>query len=507
MQEIKRFIGAGGSDYVDAAGDFIFCAFADRTFRIVIDGKSLTVSPGDKLRPQKRFQNFQIENLDASNEMAVRLIVGEGDYNSQIIQGEVTVMPGVRGADGQWRDDTRHKLSFDIVPRRVATKLYAAGTLINTSERMDYLMNSVMPSDVSASSIGLGQTDTGWFLSGKPKYDIQMDVLSFDNDFNLLDVSAEKHATIEKVPFKVEEGAFDACRIGGIYYYISDGSTLVTDGNRVAYWAPGTASAYGTLFDFGAIGRAVFSVCPYKGSILAMTVGGSPNTVRTDARWHVISQQGEILREGSFPVSAEIYGWDKVRYWHAVNAAVIKTQDGMVLFDPDSGYLEEVVEAGALTGTRSGWVPLGRHLIRYDDGARRLRRQVFRDFDSPIQLDIISNACNEWEAITEQKTDQFHTLAAVTAEKLVTGEVRVKGEVIRAVLEFYFKRFIDDDYLDHAYYFSTNGDPFGGTRIIKNGGGNSLRKIGVLDDFDINIPANFEITIDQSLGLGEPGEV
>jgi len=108
MEPIIREIPAGAEIEIQRAGDFIFIIDCGHTLDVLLgnQGRAIAV-PGAMIRPPQRFPKFALRNPDPERPAFVRMIVGEGSYTSQIIQGEVTVNPGIRGENGQFVDDTR----------------------------------------------------------------------------------------------------------------------------------------------------------------------------------------------------------------------------------------------------------------------------------------------------------------------------------------------------------------------------------------------------------------
>lgn len=125
-----RTLAPGELIQIRTAGDYIYCKFSDRPVRVMVDSEPVEMMTGDHWRPAGGFENFEVENRDPENPVAVVFTVGRGDYSRQIIQGEVTISPGIRGADGAFVDDTRSTLALRVAfGNIVAQEIYAGDVL------------------------------------------------------------------------------------------------------------------------------------------------------------------------------------------------------------------------------------------------------------------------------------------------------------------------------------------------------------------------------------------
>lgn len=530
MADKPILVPAGGTVVLRAVGDFIFCKFTDRPLVLNIQDREGTsdgpveVKNGSMRRPPGGVSVVEITNNDPTNDCAAVFFVGKGDFDDKIIQGEVTVMPGVRGSDGVWRDDTRHELVFDMVPIRAAVKLFNSGTLIAATDGDIQDVTEALYSHLTfggwSTRAGIGQSDTGpgWFLSetdGAYPVGGASLLVEFDADMNI----AAHHVTPAGIDWPlagtIRNGQSDVCAVGSFVVSGGGGGAYVQGitgshwDKRLAFWNLDDNS-YGELYDFGDEGRGrMYSVCPYNGAVLAITQSDGASGTDNDAMWHLIATDGTKLDEGVIPVGVNLDNRSLARYDAARDGIVMKIDAASLLtFNPDNGTYSTESLPDVMDSVWQGWAPAGRHLIRLNTVDKRVERVVFADFQSPMQIDVVTS-CSQWGALVDRELETFHTRASVAVEAAPGGQIRVSGEVIRAALEFYFRRTVPDDYMDHVYSFETNGDPYGGAKIIAHGGGQSLKKIGAADNFDVVLPASFRVTVDQDLqrGLGSPGEV
>ena len=136
MREIRTTLLPNGEQQVQAGGDFVYIDFVDREIKLMIHDQIITVNAGDKVRPQRSFKSLTVINPDDSNPVAVVLKVGEGDYSSQIIRGEVSVTPGVRRADGVFIEDTRRDMTGIIWPVDMGKNVKQGETLYQTAQNL-----------------------------------------------------------------------------------------------------------------------------------------------------------------------------------------------------------------------------------------------------------------------------------------------------------------------------------------------------------------------------------
>lgn len=118
--DIKQRLAPGQEMPISVSGDYIFLKFADRDISVVItDGegaqKPVVMAVGDKYRPGP-FKQFLVRNTDDKRPAQIIMTVGQGDYNRQILAGEISVTPGVTRSDGTRAADSRKILEFEVWP-------------------------------------------------------------------------------------------------------------------------------------------------------------------------------------------------------------------------------------------------------------------------------------------------------------------------------------------------------------------------------------------------------
>lgn len=492
MHEVRKIILAGGQQFVDAAGDFIFCSFAERPFRIIIDGQPLTVRVGDKLRPEKRFRNFQIENLDDSNPVAVTLVVGEGDYNSQIIQGEVTVNPGVRGADGRWRDDTRRDLEGIIWPVDMGKNfsagetLYQSAAVLMASNDEDWISYNETEKLVVAVSKGNDVGD-----DGLAKY--------FDPKLGLIGTKVLDYSTT-RIPSGAPDGAenwgtFNTTAADVVAY--KDGFLVCSAGNYASgspmavFYTDGTGLSgvkkFGSANGRNLISMAVSDDLIYclfsDGEVAAIDINGNAHgSWATDNAGY----DGDIRAYGGF------------FYLRYLNRTIKKMDSEFnAVATWDSTNWDVGFESGGFS------VVEGLYYAK-SDSSEHLRAVPMSDITSPITLAAeVEAECSRFVELTWRQED----LPLIDADLEVTrngDRITVRGECIKAVLTAMTGRVVQGDYLDAVFAFEYVTGEAWHRKVSRNSGGRSFAGADIADDFTMTLPTRVRLRVDDTLELSDP---
>ncbi|WP_430414461.1 hypothetical protein [Marinobacter adhaerens] len=139
--DVRLRLQPGEEMPVTTPGDYIYLKQADRDIRVTItDGqgvqKPVVMTAGDKYRPGP-FYALNIANTSKTQPAKVVMVIGEGDFNRQIVQGEIIVDPRVKTADGSFVSDQReeHRLTVTLDYRyEPASTLAQVGQLLETNQ-------------------------------------------------------------------------------------------------------------------------------------------------------------------------------------------------------------------------------------------------------------------------------------------------------------------------------------------------------------------------------------
>ncbi|MDL0433963.1 hypothetical protein QPM17_22745 [Marinobacter sp. TBZ242] len=128
-QDYNRTIKPGGAERINGNGEtYIFCKFADRDITVDIAGRKVVMRSGGYQEFEPLVGNnaaVTLYNEDTENPAYVTLVMGTGTYDEKIIRGEVTVVPGLRLADGRFIADTRHDIELEMTVTDDEVKNYS----------------------------------------------------------------------------------------------------------------------------------------------------------------------------------------------------------------------------------------------------------------------------------------------------------------------------------------------------------------------------------------------
>lgn len=472
---------APGSEFpVQAAGDFVFCKFADRDIRVIIQNSPRTMRAGSKWRPAGGFEagDVIVQNPDPVNPVAVVLTIGVGDFDDQIIHGDVSVTPVLRGADGQARPDSRRTISLDLAPQ------YESGA--------DYVPGSIRKT-VSGDYGDRWVSMNGRYFSFSADPLVGGSMALWERDVKTLEVVGRSPAftSVSGTPFTNTAPNMVAGGIDGFLYGI--------------WW-----------------NDILARIDPLTGVVTPLF-----NASRSDGRGHT----GVIVDYPFVMVAADVElleVWDLrtgervADEYLPVGVRSIKTgyKSGpfeFQVYDSSSsdvytverragGTWEQIDVRGLATAgppnvTSGGVVPaLGVESIVIPTGSDITKRAT-RSFTVPASgLAVIAGCGNLFNRLAKRRglENVNETRAAVTVDWLDRRAV-ARGEIIRLIIEWYTGELAPDDYLDHVYsarLFKPTGT---GAEKAVNTGARTFAAAGVADDFEVYMPCRVELTVDNEL--------
>lgn len=483
MREIRTTLLPNGEQQVQAGGDFVYVDYVDREIKLMIHDQVITVNPGDKVRPPRPFKSVSVINPDSTNPVAVVLKVGEGDYNSQIIRGEVSVNPGIRGANGEWVDDTRSVKTLNVSIGSIEARSYAAGDLIRTpggaphtsvydkAAQMTFLTNSRVlfcDSDGEYWHLGMGWPDS---LQTQP----------------IGKLGHGAGAVIGKEVW-IPKGIEGPQGYGIVAVMVYDKRTLKfrrqinteilwtgTGGNPQVAWAAYLPKS-NTL--------AVYAVSP-NGYIHFLTPEGKyKRPVYAAGVNH--GRYGAIVRGGRF---------------HAIGGSGNNGNGVSRVFDEVTleplPWSDAAIPNISVNAVGAALTP--RDTIIYCDGhGGRQPRYALDEYAIEDVTISASGSVSSCEQAGMLKADRFETKAEIYAERLESGRVLLSGEVVRAVLEIYFGKYVPDNYLDYVYQVEAE-ELDGVLPAVISAGGESFKAAGIKDDAAATFPQQIKVTLREGL--------
>ncbi|MDX1800399.1 MAG: hypothetical protein R3303_05665 [Marinobacter sp.] len=471
-QDIKKRLEPGGAQPVNVAGDFIFLKFADRPINVIIsDGRSgqtrVTMEIGDKYRPRP-FEQFEIENPDLTNPAQVIMTIGQGDYSSQIVKGEIQVEPGLRKADGTLVADTRYDVVLDLIPTRI--------------EQLSYLQNEVIKSRVIESPNRARVTF--WGPAGEVSiydpYGAANNLTFYDRE-TLFQVGAATLAT-------------DSHTVD-VAYWPGKGYVLVQNNKLYSVTQSGLTLILTFPLQSGGPGDETTGIDydPFTDTLIASNGGSTPG----DERLYQIDNALTVTKINGGKYGTARFRIDRLTgdfvYCSSVNGISISeraTPKTVKLAPPSSGIAW--AKGGLFTGLFAwGMVNSGTQGI--------VRKTALDDVTTKPEFDAIKSGCELTRALLNLP-NTVQTTASITLAQTPSGLV-VQGELIRAALEWYFKRPIGADYLDHIYSLSMSKNQDGLPFKRRLGGTQTFDRQNIADNFGTLLPGQLIITIDDSLAL------
>lgn len=475
MDEVRKTVVAGGQQFVDAAGDFIFCSFADRPFRIIIDGQPVTARVGDKLRPEKRFRNFIIENLDDDNPIAVRLVVGEGDYNSQIIQGEVTVNPGVRNSAGQFIPDSRFDVSLMATLTSRAARDYQKGDTVFEFEVEDagsggdhsiYGAEMIGPDEILL-TVKTQDLEPEW-LAFYSRDGVSRGVIDFKRIY-----SGESGGSggisdrIVGIEFNTARNTVMLLTRGGEFYEVTRAGTVIEYADLSGVLPDGYAAGAATGLAYSPERNELAIVTPINDSL-------------------VIIDRQTMQEKKTFQVAP--YNDGDVSTWGGKWFLMGSGSGSDGILDPESGEIEPVSVLPGNTDAGCVWEHEGFAVIAVGLTVKAICIEDTKFYGAGEAHAI---ECGKGARLMRRPSNP---LKAEIYAHLEGGFNVATGEIIRATIEMWTGHPAPDDYLDHVY-----GIEMPGQTVIAKSGAETFKRAGIEDWFTAKFPGRVTLTIDNQL--------
>lgn len=483
-QDISKRLLPGQSQPVQVGGDFIFMKFADRPITVLINGgessgSRVVMEAGDKYRPGN-FQSFEIENTDPERPAQLLLTVGRGDYNRQIVKGEISITPILRNADGTTKTDTRHDLRIDLLPANLELDTYAAGDLIATGQ-------TLVGSSFSTSSNFIFQKVDGdmVFMDGGSNGSwtvsrLNLQTLSYSSTFNgdlpgtAIATDMAEHPTL----------GFIALR---------------TSTNELYQWTGTEWVLFGEL----PAAQTCNSLCYmpdrklWAGTSVLNGVDGKGIYLFSD----------DLASQAAFIPVATISGSHSARYDRANSQLYLVRNINYIPIDIEEGTAG--AEVGIVyEGNQNNGAQYGRMVVHGNDVffmedvyETRVRKHAFKNYTTKPEFRAIRPGCELAQALI--RADQLPQITATITTETQANGVKVSGELIRAAMEYYFRRAVPDGYLDHVYAVDFTRDGYGRPFAPIVTGNDTFARANVADNFTSLLPGQVVITIDNELTLGD----
>lgn len=475
QRDIRRTLQPGEEYEVATPGEFIFIKSATLKIDVRIGGQTTEMIAGDMARYEEVYQKFYIRNPNPVLPIDVVLVCGFGDYNRLVLDGKiVNSITGLLTASGEIIADTRKNLKMSATP--------------------DF---SYTPTNYDAGNKELILTVTKDPLTWGDFVVVGSNVFLRDNlgsGFKVDTVSGDATATGKSIPDLSIDSTVAAGRLCA-----GSGNT-----GTIKAW---TVSSGGTFTEVesetlgsGAYGVSGVASDNDRGLVVAFTSKSTETDVYVlDQNLNILATLTDaISHTTSLKVRAAEFGEDG--YLYIVQGTSGGTLARYALNDDYTLTLIETFAGFDSPATTSRllrhWDESQRGLFFIASDGEEIYRVAFRDALLSMRLDV-NERCDQGRLIKPDWRDVFITQADVTVDDS-GGRSLVQGEVIKAILECYFKVFMPESYLDHVYEFHYSGGVVTGPVHLVSAN-RSYLAMGWDDNFSVEFPARISLVIDQRL--------
>jgi len=473
QRDIPVLLQPGSGATVRAPGEFMYLAFADREILAIVTGQDGTQSrlkmvTGDFTKPAGGIEEVELVNPDPNNACAVTVIIGAGEFDRKIIQGEVTITPGIRGADGQFVDDTRSTVRLRVAIGNIEPREYVAGDLISTTTVGDkFHVCTVLPGERLL--VAAAQNNRYGEFKLVRNYRSAPTVEDVVGDFGLA----------QGAVIGAELVMPGVVLIGGTWFLQIRRYDAVTLQQRAAI-----TTDIVCVFQF-TWGIWAATYAPESGHFWV----GHHNDIRI-----LDPADGALVKtiEGGGGTAGLIYRNGIV---HRV------ATDGNIFACYDAVTMQEVSIEAATLPDRGGPYDYGGGA--FDDDHDEVVTSGLSD-DDVVRVAVEDITITASGSVTScagggfLKSSPIDTQAEIYTQRLDDGRVLMSGEILRAALEIYTGRYMPANYLDYVYRVRAENLNGISPRTVDSGG-KSFLAAGIPDDASGTFPQTLEITLREGL--------
>lgn len=524
-RDLTVVVPAGEAVNLQAPGEFIFLKAADRVINVLISegqhtGTRVLMQVGDKYRPGN-FQAFAVENPDPLNPARVTFTVGQGDYQTQTIKGELNVVPSIIKADGTVKGDDRFYIDLNVSPSQQFTTLNVdAGEII--TRQLLYTENHSLDEPVAGPLAGGVLIGRNQVKGGASGWGIDLAMFNLEGD----------ELEVRRLDYPGNGLKFqdvkDITPIDDEYFFMSTYQDVDLVGTKqvgviLCRWANGNVTlvnnrplwqtAYGAgtdQSDAWARSAGIHYDQDTKTVWLAYKNYDNYNQIHleqlsyndslqslTHVTTQVIDPVGldEVNVMGLGRINGELLATVKPGAVGLISTSVVlKLPEGVQVWDATfqplntSGYKAAVFQIGTKAYTVEGQKSnFGVYL-----GERWPAAETYNFSGRVLER---AEAC--YQSLFKPEPFEY-TAANVEAVNIGGHQFRLSGEVIKASLELFFGAPIVTNYLDAIYGIeieNTASLP----RVHKQYSGNeTFQRAGQADDFSVSVPGTVRLYVDST---------
>lgn len=484
QRDIPVLLQPGNGATVRAPGEFLYLKFADREIQAIVTGRDGTQSrvkmvTGDFTAPGGGIDEVELINPDTTTPCAVVITVGDGEFDRKIIQGEVTITPGIRGADGQFVDDTRSTVRVRVALGNITPQSYTAGNLIRVPggapdelARVTVLDNKRL---LFCDSDGDGWTlvdDWPDSLAGQPIVGLGHGCGTLVGPELWVPEGQDLPGVGKRVVLNVYDAATLAKRRSVPTEILWDGTGV----NPQIGWA-----AYLPASD----AIAVWATSPdgyfhFVGRDGAKKRSSLPRGVANRGR------NGAVLRQGV--LHALLSPNNNNNNCAAFDEKTLQELD----WDTASRLPDISLNIGGAALTPRDTLILTDTYL-YAEYPMAVKEFAITDVTISASGSVTSCAGGGF-----LKSSPIDTQAEIYTQRLDDGRVLMSGEILRAALEIYTGRYMPANYLDYVYRVRAENLNGISPRTVDSGG-KSFLAAGIPDDASGTFPQTLEITLREGL--------
>jgi len=461
-----RVIPAGETREIVAVGEFIYLKAADFAVDVVINEKTTRMEPGDFRRLGSKFRGINVKNPDPLRPVSVEVVVGFGEFDRKIVSGDIKSEPVLRTVDGV-KPDSRSTIRFLVQPGNLATQALTNGDIIKEA---DSGLSDIAGSDI----VFLGETNLIAYQD------------AFSGDVQLFNSELELVTTATRIANPEGNPANDFAYIQPLGGYVGLGGTFIGIKNKL-YDDQGNE-----IIDLNPLGVGTLRRVAYLPGVelLAFSDSDDNRIIFTNlAGTEIIAEVAQGVGAGDplryDPIENKLYSWGD--------------SGSLKIIDPvDFSVIDHTISYPLASGTSSAyWAVLQKRVIGFSvDDKSNLRKVAGTDFNTKPSFEVYPSTL---EAL--KKPVKIETTANISVIENTDG-VEIKGETIKALLEHYFLKVIDDKYLDSIYLFEPGRGARGDFRGAVSSGARSFELQGIADNLTVFAPTEVAITFDSDLPKG-----
>lgn len=473
--------------------NYIFVDQADRTIEVLINHSWQSLRKGSKFVSKTGlFDQFDIRNPDPDLPVRVVMFIGTDQVENLIIEGDITVTPGIRKADGTLVDDRRHDISVQILP-----DLSKTGALISAGDDLAVFQ----PDPVFDEFMNM------WIEGGRIQY-FATDG-AYSPDFRLFSLDAD----LNVVATQQFSAAFNSAisRFGRhiVYWPAFGGYVWQKSDNRLYYFneatqddeelvaLPKAPQTFQVMDDYLVVAYNPGPVGAYESGCFVVY----------DKNFNVVADYGNA---GFYGLGSDNTYYADRLFYDAINQTwTISDTQSADVYQVSKDFSTFISSRGVIPGFPTGnsggkWgnyliigkVIYGVNWSGNDD--RGLRKVQYIDVTQNIPSVAIPGRCTN--PLLRRDVGDRYTAANITAEAL-NGQVTVTGELIKAVLEIYYGSLLQPDfnYLDHVYSLTIDKPAGLSLPQTVRTSGLSFRAAKIADQFTAVFPSRVTLSVDDQL--------